>query len=168
LKEKSIKSINIVRQDKYIDELKALGADYVLNSEAEDFEVQLKEIASKEQATIGFDAINGDFADKVLKNMPANSTVHVYGSLGGNLKYRLIDEEKFDDGKCISGLFYLTYIGEFKQRGEMEKYWEEIHAPLKSLYKTEVHKVFPVDEAIEAMEYYQKNSSKGKVLIKYN
>jgi len=41
-------------------------------------------LAEKEGATIAFDAIKGDFTDeKLLKNLPANSTVHVYGVLNG-------------------------------------------------------------------------------------
>ncbi len=40
-KEKGIKTINIVRRDDYIQELKDEGADYVLNSTAPDFEVLL-------------------------------------------------------------------------------------------------------------------------------
>ena len=40
-KHKGIKLINIVRKDEYIEELKAEGADYVLNSTAPDFEAKL-------------------------------------------------------------------------------------------------------------------------------
>jgi len=42
LKERDIKSINTVRNDKYIEELKQEGAGYVLNSESADFEAKLK------------------------------------------------------------------------------------------------------------------------------
>ncbi len=168
LKEKGIKSINTARSDKYIEELKQEGADYVLNSESADFEARLKDLAAKEEATVAFDAINGDFTDKLVSLLPANSTVHVYGSLGGVVKYRLIDEIKFDDNKTVSGLFYLTYIGEFKQRGELAKFYEEIHTSLKTTFRSEVHKIYPVDEILEAIAYYEKNSSKGKILIKYN
>ena len=68
----------------------------------------------------------------------------------------------------ISGLFYLTYIGELKQRGELAKFSEEIHTPLNTTFRSEVHKIYPVDEILEAIACYEKNSSKGKILIKYN
>jgi len=167
LKAKGIKSINTVRQDKYIEPLKKEGADYVLNSEAADFETQLKELAEKENATIAFDAINGHFTDKLLHNLPAHSTIYVYGALGG-VKYDLNEVRHFEHGKTISGLLYTSYIEEFKQRGEMDKYYEEIHAPLKTIFKSHVQKIYPLDDIIEAFEYYEKNSSKGKVLIKAN
>ena len=63
-----------------------------MNSDSVDFEAQLKDLAKKEEATIAFDTIHGDFTDKLVSLLPANSTVHVYGSLGGVVKYRLIDE----------------------------------------------------------------------------
>ena len=167
-KQKGIKTINTVRQDKYIDGLKQEGADYVLNSEAPDFETKLKEIAEKEGATIAFDAINGDFTTKLVSNMPVNSTCYVYGMLSGQVKWSLTETKKLDDGKTISGLIYRSYIQEFKEKGELNKLWEEIHTPLKTIFKTETHKVYPLEEIKEAVEYYKANSSKGKLLIKLN
>jgi NADPH:quinone reductase-like Zn-dependent oxidoreductase len=167
LKAKGIKSINTVRKDKYIEELKKEGADYVLNSESADFEAQLKEIAEKENATIAFDAINGDFTDKLIHNLPAHSTIHVYGMLTG-VKYDLNGVRHLEHHKTVKGLLYTDYLEEFKQKGEMDKYYEEIHAPLKTIFKSEVQKIYPLDEIIEAFEYYETNSSKGKVLIKAN
>ena len=166
-KEKGIKTINTVRKDEYIEDLKKEGADYVLNSESGDFEEKLKEIAAKEGATIAFDGINGDFTDKLVKVMPANSTIHAYGYLGGT-KYNIFEEHQFDDGKSVKGFMGGYYFEEFRQKGELDKCFEGIHSKLKTTYKTEIHKIYPIDEIIEALEYYEKNSSKGKVLIKLN
>ncbi len=167
LKEKGIKSINTVRDDKYIEELKKEGADYVLNSEAADFEAQLKEIAEKEGVTVAFDAINGDFTDKLIRNLPANSTVYVYGLLGGS-KYGLFEEKQLEDGKSVKGLISYSYVMEWKERGELDKLYDELQSKLKTVYKSDIHKVCSLDEVLEAMEYYEKNSSKGKILIKPN
>ena len=167
LKAKGIKSINTVRNDNYIEELKKEGADYVLNSESPDFEAQLKELAEKENATIAFDAINGDFPDKLIHNLPPHSIVHVYGALGG-AKYDLNGIKHLENHKTIRGLIYTDYLEEFKQKDELDKYYEEIHAPLKTIYKSEVQKIYPFEEILEAFEYYEQNSSKGKVLIKAN
>jgi NADPH2:quinone reductase len=169
-KQKGIKTINTVRQDKYADELKKEGADYVLNSEASDFEEKLKEIAAKEGAIIAFDAINGDFTTKLLKNMPANSICYVYGALSGEFKWQVWSKEKheLDDGKAVTGLMMTTYIDEIREKGKLDKLWEEIHTPLKTIFKTETHKVYSLEEICEAVEYYKANASKGKLLIKFN
>ena len=44
-KEIGVKTINIVRRDGVIEELKNEGADYVLNSKAADFEEKLRDCA---------------------------------------------------------------------------------------------------------------------------
>lgn len=41
---KGIKTINIVRRDSQVDELKAIGADYVINSEKDDVVARVLEI----------------------------------------------------------------------------------------------------------------------------
>jgi NADPH2:quinone reductase len=167
-KEKGIKTINTVRHDKYFDELKKEGADYVLNSEAPDFEEKLKEIVEKEHATVAFDAINGDFPMKLLKNMPAGSIVHVYGTLSGDAKWTNPEPQTFEEDKKIDKIRYLTYIQEAKDKGELDKLYEEMHSHLKTTFKTNTQKVYPLEEIGEAIEFYQKNSSKGKVLVKLN
>jgi NADPH:quinone reductase-like Zn-dependent oxidoreductase len=141
-----------------------------LNSEAPDFEEKLKEIAAKEGATIAFDAINGDFTTKLLKNMPANSICYVYGLLSGDHKWQVWGKEKheLEDGKAVTGLIMTTYIEEFREKGQLDKLWEEIHTPLKTIFKTETHKVYSLEEIREAVEYYKVNSSRGKLLIKLN
>jgi len=167
-KEKGVKTINTVRQDRYIEELKALGADYVLNSEAADFEAQLKEIANKEGATISFDAINGDIPEKLLRNQPAGSTCYIYGFLNGGTIMDLMNVKEIGDGKTIRGLGYSTYIDEFKQRGEVDKFYEEIHSRLKTIFKTEFEKEYTFDNILEALKDYKANGSRGKIMIKIN
>jgi len=167
LKEKGIKSINVVRQDKYIEDLKKEGGYYVLNSEAEGFEEKLKELVEKEKVRVVFDSINGDFTDKILGILPENSTCYVYGSLGGN-KYKRTETKEVENGKKIVGIQYLQYVKECQEKGELDKFYEEIHKPLKTIFKTQVQKVFPLDEVFDAIEYYEANRSKGRVLIKPN
>jgi len=168
LKEKGIKTINTVRQDKYIGELKKEGADYVLNSESADFEAQLKEIATKEGVTIAFDAINGDFPEKILRNLPANSTVYVYGFLAGGELQDLWKTRELEDGKKVTGLVYRDYLEEAKKNGELERFYDEIHTPLRTIFKTDIHKIYDFKDILEAIEYYRSNSSKGKILIQFN
>jgi len=61
--------------------LKKLGADLIFNSSDASFESNLRVAASTLNATICFEAIAGEMTGIVLKNMPNNSTVYVYGLL---------------------------------------------------------------------------------------
>jgi len=166
-KEKGIKTINIVRRDDFTEELKGLGADYVLNSTAPDFEAQLKEIAEKEQATIAFDAIAGDFTGKVVTAQPAGSICYVYGGLGGRAVTNLSIMELFK-GKRVSGLYLTNYVTELAKTGKIREFFQEIHSRLGTTFSTNVHKVFKLEEIAEALAYYKEHSSKGKILLQPN
>ncbi len=166
-KEKGIKLINIVRRDDFTQELRDEGADYVLNSTAPDFEAQLKEIAEKEQATIAFDAIAGDFTNKVITAQPAGSVCYIYGGLGGPTLKSVSIMELFK-GKTIAAFSLTMYIEGLVKTGKVREFFNEVHTRLDTTFKSNVHKVFKLDDIVEALVYYQNNSSKGKILLQPN
>lgn len=77
-----IKTINIVRRDELKDELTAIGADEVINSEKEDIITRVKEITNGEGAYAGIDAVGGMLFKVVAGNVRDNGTVFIYGTLG--------------------------------------------------------------------------------------
>jgi len=79
-----IKTINIVRRDELKDELIALGADEVINSEKEDITMRVREITNGEGAYAGVDAVGGVSLKVVAENVRDKGTVFVYGGLGSN------------------------------------------------------------------------------------
>ena len=165
-KQKGIKLINIVRREEYVEELLENGADYVLNSQAPDFEEKLKEIAEKENATLAFDAIGGDFTNKVLKAQPPNSTCHIYGALSGNDIKGISIMELFKS-KTIAPLFLPLYTKTLNEE-QYREFVTKAHELLPTVFKSNVQKVFKIDDIKEALAYYHENSSKGKILIKPN
>jgi len=166
-KQKGIKSINVVRREEQVEELKKEGADYVLNSTALDFEDKLKELAEKEKATLAFEAVAGEFTNVILKSQPAGSTCLVYGVLGG-FDVKDISIMELFKGKTIGGHYLPDHMEEYTRKGELEKLFKELHELLPTVFKTHIHKVFKVQEINEAFAYYEKNSSKGKVVLKLN
>lgn len=83
-----------------------------------------------------------NFPDKLVHNPPPHSIVHVYGGLGG-AKHDLDGTKQTLGNHKTRRAFLTDYLEQFKQKGEMNKYYEEIHAPLKTIYKSEVKKNFP-------------------------
>ncbi len=162
-----IKLINIVRKEQYVEELKKEGADYVLNSEAPDFEEKLKEIAERENATISFDAISGEFTNKVLKAQPPKSICYVYGLLTGYSVNSISIMELFK-GKVVAG-FRIKNLAELAQKeGELAKFCEGFHKLLTTVFSTKVQKIFSIDQLDEALAFYNENSSMGKILLRPN
>jgi len=166
-KHKGIKTINVVRRDEYIEELKKEGADYVLNSQAPDFEEKLKEIAEKENATLAFEAIGGEFTNKIIKAQPAGSSCLMYGTLSSYYLKEISIMELFK-GKTLGSRTLWGYHHELASKGEMDKGRDLVHSLLPTLLSTKVQKVFKIDDLQEALAYYQEKSSKGKILLKFH
>lgn len=134
---------------------------YVFHSQDPDFEERLKEIAEKENATLSFDGIAEDFTNQILKSQPANSECLVYGPLAGFEVNGISIMELFKD-KTLGSLFILEYIEELKQKGEFEKFQNDVHSLLPTVFRTNIQKVFKLDDIKEAIAFYKENSSKGK------
>lgn len=170
LKQKGIKSINIVRKDEYIEDLKKEGADYVLNFQAPDFEERLKEIAQKEEATITFEAICGEWTGKILKCQPDNSTVYVYGAMQSRWIVNLGAPEFIFQGKTVTGFWLMNYMKQLGKIGKekVTELFEEAHSLLPTIFRSEIQKIYTLEEYKEALAFYSANSAKGKVLFKPN
>ena len=52
-----------------------------MNSSAEGFWKEFKELTTKLDARVAFDAIAGDFCSELVKNMPNLSHIYQYGTL---------------------------------------------------------------------------------------
>jgi len=164
LKEAGVKSINLVRREEYIQELKNLGADYVLNIKDKDFEEKLKKIANDESATICFEAVAGELTGKILNAMPPGSHLVMYGLLEtGNIQISVMALL----AKKVLRPFWLGWSLRGKNPEEKQELGDKIQKKLKTTLKTEVAKVYGFEEVKEALEYYGKNASKGKVLLKF-
>eukprot|EP00249_Psilotum_nudum_P030688 c43587_g1_i1 orf=249-1244(+) len=82
-KHRGIKTINIIRRDKWTDELKAIGADEVISSTTEDIVARVKEITEGKLAYCAIDAVGGSLTKTVAASVRDGSKVFVYGLLSG-------------------------------------------------------------------------------------
>ena len=62
----------------------------------------------------------------------------------------------------------LHYFAELGKSGQLPKTVGEVQSQLSTTFKSEIQKVFSFDQFNEAIEYYDSNSSKGKILLKFN
>ena len=86
-KKNNIPLINIVRKANKVEEMKKNeGAEYVLNSNDENFDTQYRELANKLGVNIAFTCLSGDFNLKLFNLSPPGTSVYIYGLLGGKYK----------------------------------------------------------------------------------
>eukprot|EP00208_Stichococcus_sp_RCC1054_P006972 CAMPEP_0206150012 /NCGR_PEP_ID=MMETSP1473-20131121/38078_1 /ASSEMBLY_ACC=CAM_ASM_001109 /TAXON_ID=1461547 /ORGANISM="Stichococcus sp, Strain RCC1054" /LENGTH=335 /DNA_ID=CAMNT_0053547501 /DNA_START=678 /DNA_END=1685 /DNA_ORIENTATION=- len=85
---RGVKTISVVRRNEQIEQLKALGADEVIDSNVEDVVKRVKAIAGPDGAWTVLDPVLGDFTTTALRSVRNGGTVLIYGAMAS-------DEVKF-------------------------------------------------------------------------
>jgi trans-2-enoyl-CoA reductase len=77
-----LKTINLVRRSELVAELKALGADHVLNTQEEtDIPARVREITGGNMAYAGIDAVAGDLMPQLTGSIRNDGTLFLYGAM---------------------------------------------------------------------------------------
>lgn len=155
--------VNIVRRREQVELLKGEGAEHVLDSSDEDFDVRLKELCARLGATVAFDAVAGEMTGRVLRAMPKTGRAIVYGAL--SMEGCLIDPRGLIfEGKAVEGFWLSEWL---KGQNALSKYLtaRSVQMHLRGELKTEVRARLPLEEAAEGLRSYQREMTGGKVLL---
>ncbi len=160
--------INIVRWGKEAEELKKLGAKYILNSSDPDFIKQLSELSQRLQATIAFDAVSGELPGKLIDAMPAGSKVYIYGRLSP-APMQIDPWKLLFQNKSVHGFWFSDWVeenGMLQTVSVLRKVVKEFDSGLTS----HVAERFPLGKINDAVALYEKNMNdkgvdRGKIVL---
>lgn len=157
--------INIVRRDEQAQLVQSLGAENVLNSDSEGFEIQLKALCQRLNATAAFEAVAGEMTGTVLNAMPASSMVYVYGALSqeacGNIDpIGLVFHEK-----TLTGFFLGNWLDRRGAIGILRAAGRVQRLIIEGRIGTVVQRRLRLEEVVDGLLQYVDNMTGGKVLI---
>jgi NADPH:quinone reductase-like Zn-dependent oxidoreductase len=161
----NIDLINIVRREKQAEELKNMGAKYILNSNDDDYQQNLAELTGELEASLFFDAVTGKETSKIIHAAPKNSQIIVYANLSDE-QFSIDSREILQKNITISGFF----LGNWTSEQNILKTLTSINKAktlLKNEFHTHVQRTFTINQVNEAIDFYKNNMSGGKVLIKF-
>lgn len=161
--ERKIPVINIVRKSAQKSVLLSAGSKYVLDTPEDDFDIKLKELASKLGATLFFDAVGGEMTRRLLIASPFGSTVVVYGNLSGNqpaADHRSLVAE----GKTVTGFYLANWLKEASAYDMLEVI-RTARKLLKRNFTIPVQEKVPFAMAQKAVDTYLGGMTEGKVLL---
>lgn len=162
-KKKELPVINVVRKEKQEEVLKELGAEYILNSEKESFQKEFYKLTKKLNASFLIDAVGGELTTKLIPLLPLNSTILIYGNLSEK-DFSVSPGILIFQNKKIEGFWLSTWI----RCLEIEKF-QSIAREVQNLYpecfSSQVNKIFPLETGYQALEFYKKNMTEGKILF---
>jgi NADPH:quinone reductase-like Zn-dependent oxidoreductase len=155
--------INIVRRQEQVEALRAIGAVHVLDSNAPDFDNNLRNLCRELSATCGLDAVAGELAGRVLHAQPKGSRMFVYGGL--SLKPVEIDlGSLIFEGKVVAGFWVSAWLAR-KNLVEKLRIARQIQSLLATELRSEIQQRVPLNEAQSAIRQYMDHMSAGKVLL---
>ena len=162
--QKQIPLINIVRRAEQVEQIKAEGSPYCLNSEDSSFQRDLKALASSLGATIAFECVAGEVTGKVFNSMPPGSQLHVYGSLSLKMISEIHPSELIFSQKSIHG-FHLVHS--FLKDRSLADYQQELREDFsRGLICSSIQKEVQLEALDDALREYGSSLSKGKLLVK--
>lgn len=155
--------INIVRRAEQVELLRALGAEYVLNSNLPAFDADLRSVATTLGATLAFEAIAGEMTGRVLTAMPNDSQVLVYGALSEAACQ--IDPGAFIfERKRVAGFWLSDWMAQrnlIKTVGLGAEIQRLLHTDLAST----IQACLPLEAAAQGLQQYQNQMTGGKILF---
>jgi len=170
-KMKSIKTIATVRNSTNVEVLNKLGADHVLLTSEEKYQVQLKAICRSINANVLLDSVAAEDTPMVLSAMPNNSTAIVYGRLtetfdpvGGLFS---VADVIFRNIK-VEGFWLAKVIGDSKpwQVLALSRKVQKLFA--QGIFHTDIFASVGFNDFAQALDHYAKHKSDGKVILKPN
>ena len=164
-KTEGILVISIVRREEQVEILKAEGAENIINSNDSNFENQLKELAHKLNATVIFDCVGGKMVQQLIDAAPNESKLFIYGRLSPNA-CEIQPGNLLFTGSQIQG-FWLTNRLKTQSVLQTLQNVRKVRSLIGNELGSAVYKTFQPEQIIEAIETYQNNMSKGKVLIRF-
>lgn len=159
-----IQIVNVVRRDGQVELLKAQGANIVLNSSDAGFEEALHEACHQNDTRLAFDAVAGPLTGQLLKAMPQNSKVIVFSALSREAVQASPSEIIFEN-KTIGSFWLGPYISGQRIMKTM-RMWKRAQDQIPNYLKSEVRKIYPLQEVKEAIRDYRSQMTGGKILLR--
>jgi len=157
--------ISIVRRQEQIDELKnETKAEYVLNSENDDWISELTSLCNKFNCKLAFDAVAGEMTGNLLKALKPGGTVKVYGGLSAKGPSGFSTDQFIFKEKKVEG-FWLTKWLENKGFVGLAIMSRKLRSSLGAELTSKVRGVASINDTGPAIGDYLHNMTAGKVLI---
>jgi NADPH:quinone reductase-like Zn-dependent oxidoreductase len=166
-KARGVRTINLVRRSEQIAELKAIGADAVLNTEdGTDIFEEIKRITGGKLAYGAIDAVGGEIGLKFSKSVRDDGLILLYGVLGG-LEVTVSAVDLLFRNITYSGFWITRYVNEIG-KAKFNELLNNVFNLLANEAETFNGSRYTLDKVADAIDQSLKPGRGGKVLLVHN
>lgn len=167
-KERNIKSINVVRRQEQVKELKDLGADYVIVADEKTsgcITEQVMEITDGKGAYGAIECVGGTIFKACASSVRVNGTILIYGAMSG-LDMTVFIPDPLFRGVTIKGWWVANYI-----KGKTHQEKQDLLKELLGLIESKTvdpctGTVYELKDVVKAIEAATSPARGGKILLR--
>jgi len=160
---RGFKTINVVRRQELVEQLKGIGADAVVVTEG-NWVKEVKEITGGEPIKLGIDAVAGKATGLMAQCLSRGGTLINYGMMSGEIS-RISPEQLIFHNITLKGFWLVNWFSQ-SSREEQGKLYQELAGYIATgTLSTSIDKVFKVADIKEAVAYANQGGRNGKVLV---
>ena len=159
------KTVNVVRREELIDELRAEGGDVVL-VDGENLRQEVKNATNSAPIPLGLNAVGGDSALRLANCIAPGSTVVTFGAMS-------LRPLKIPNGLLIfkdlrfRGIWINEWYNNATMDQRMEAFRQLFEMAKRGLLKTKVEKAYPLSEAKTAVAHAAQGKRSGKIIFEF-
>jgi len=159
------KTVNVVRREELIDELRAEGGDVVL-VDGENLREEVKNATNSAPIPLGLNAVGGDSALRLANCLAPGSTVVTFGAMS-------LRPLKIPNGLLIfkdlrfRGIWINKWYNNATMDERMEAFRQLFEMAKRGLLKTKVEKAYPLSEAKTAVAHAAQGKRSGKIIFEF-
>jgi trans-2-enoyl-CoA reductase len=159
------KTVNVVRREELIDELRAEGGDVVL-VDGENLREDVKNATNSAPIRLGLNAVGGDNALRLVNCLAPESTVVTFGAMS-------LRPLKIPNGLLIfkdlrfRGIWINKWYNNATMDQRMEAFRQLFEMAKRGLLKTKVEKAYPLSEAKTAVAHAAQGKRSGKIIFEF-
>ena len=159
------KTVNVVRREELIDELRAEGGDMVL-VDGENLREEVKNATNSAPIRLGLNAVGGDSALRLANCLAPESTVVTFGAMS-------LRPLKIPNGLLIfkdlrfRGIWINKWYNNATIDERMEAFRRLFEMAKRGLLKTKVEKAYPLSEAKTAVAHAAQGKRGGKIIFEF-
>jgi NADPH:quinone reductase-like Zn-dependent oxidoreductase len=155
-------SIATTRTSKKKDELLALGADYVIAMEEEDFVARVREITAGNGARLTFDPVAGPIVEQLAAAAAHSGIIFEYGLLSGAATpFPVV--AALTKALSLRGYMLMEVTTVPEKLAAAKKYvFDRLQ---DGRFRPKIARTFSFEQTVEAYRYLESNAQVGKVVI---
>jgi mitochondrial enoyl-[acyl-carrier protein] reductase / trans-2-enoyl-CoA reductase len=164
-RELGYKTVNVLRRNDLIDELRAEGGDVVL-VDGENLREEVKNATGGAPIRLGLNAVGGDSALRLANCLAPESTLVTFGAMS-------LQPLKIPNGLLIfkdlrfRGIWINKWYDNATMQERMDAFRPLFEMAKRGLLKTKVEKAYPLSEAKAAVAHAAQGKRNGKIIFEF-